>query len=393
MFCKMCLFVVLDEQRLAVLVEPWLEFELRSWVRIVLRAVLEQAELDSSAVDEVILGCVLMAGTGQAPARQAALGAGLPNSVQAMTINKVCSSGLKAVMLAHTQVQTGLADCILAGGMESMSNAPYVVPSLRSGARLGHVQAEDVILVDGLWDVYNDFHMGNAAELCADKCDVSREQQDAFAVESYRRANAAIAEGIFAEEISPITVKRGREKVSFDIDEEPGRAKPEKIPNLRPVFKKDGTVTAANASSINDGAAAMLVASEEACKKHNLKPLARIVSQGWHGREPEWFSLAPVEALRCAVRRAGKGIPDIDLFEINEAFSTVSLACMKELEVDSSVVNVNGGAVALGHPIGASGARILGTLIYSLSRLEKQYGAVGICNGGGEATAMVIESV
>ncbi len=359
----------------------------------VIKAVLETSGADPKTIQEVIMGCVLTAGVGQAPARQALVKAGLPYNVQALTVNKVCSSGLKSVMLASNAIELGHQEAIIAGGMESMSSAPYLMPTLRSGARLGNAVAEDSIVKDGLWDVYNNFHMGSAAELCAKEYAISREAQDAFALESYRRANEAIKNGYFQEEIASLSVTVGKETKPFAIDEEPGKVRPDKVAQLKPVFDKNGTVTAANASSLSDGAAAMLVCSEEYLKKAKLTPLARILSQGWHAQEPEWFTTAPVGAVEVALKRAGLKIADIDLFELNEAFSTVAIACYKKLEIDPTQVNIHGGAVALGHPLGASGARILTTLLYALKRLGKKRGVVGICNGGGEATALVIERV
>ncbi len=357
----------------------------------VLAQVVKSSGVDPEAINEVIMGCVLTAGLGQAPARQVAIKGGLPSSVQAMTVNKVCSSGLKAVMLAAGTVELGHAQAVIAGGMESMSNAPYLLPALRAGARLGNAAAEDSIIKDGLWEVYRNYHMGSAAELCARTYNFSREAQDAYALSSYQRANEAIARGYFQEEIVPMPVTLGKEVKEFSVDEEPGKCKPEKIPQLKPVFEKDGTVTAANASSINDGAAAMIVCSEEFLRTHQLKPLARVVSVGWHAQEPEWFTTAPVSAAKMALAKAGAKVSDIDLFEINEAFSAVALACAKELTVEPDRLNIQGGAVALGHPIGASGARILTTLLYALARLGRKKGLVAICNGGGEATAMMVE--
>lgn len=359
----------------------------------VINAVLKKAALDKEFVEEVILGVVLTAGTGQAPARQAALLAGLPTKVQAMAINKVCSSGLKAVMLAANSVQLGMADAIIAGGMESMSQAPYLLPALRSGARLGNSEVLDSILKDGLWDPYEDFHMGNAAELCARKFSLSREEQDAYAIQSYSRAQQAIKEGFFTQEIVPISVKVGKKEVEFAVDEEPTSLQLDKVSQLKPAFQADGTVTAANASSINDGAAALLVCSEEFAKEHRLQPLARLVAQGWNAHEPKWFTTAPVGAVNNALKKAGKTLAEVDLFEINEAFSAVALACRQELQIDPAKLNICGGAVALGHPIGASGARILTTLLYSLQRLKLHCGVAAICNGGGEATTVVVERV
>jgi acetyl-CoA C-acetyltransferase len=357
----------------------------------VVKATLSTANVDPMSIQEVVMGCVLTAGLGQAPARQVALKSGLPNHVQAMTINKVCSSGLKAVMLAAQYIELGVYDAVIAGGMESMSCAPYLISSLRTGARLGHVSAEDSIIKDGLWDVYNNFHMGNAAELCAKKFSLTREEQDNYAISSYTRANQAIQKGYFREEITPIQVRVGKDDVDFEVDEEPGKGKPEKVSQLKPVFDKNGTITAANASSLNDGAASMIICSEGYIKEHSLKPVARIISQGWFANEPEWFTTAPISAIRSALQASKLSIADIDLFEINEAFSAVALACARELEIDSNKLNIQGGAVALGHPIGASGARILTTLVYALARLSLKKGVVGICNGGGEATSIVVE--
>lgn len=359
----------------------------------VVRAVLEQSAVPSDSIDEVILGCILTAGCGQAPTRQAALGAGLPNTVQALTINKLCSSGLKAVMLAADAIQLGHAQAIIAGGMENMSQAPYLLPAMRSGARLGHAEAVDSLILDALWDVYNDFHMGCAGELCAREYKFTREMQDAFAIESYTRATTAIEQGLFDEEITPLKIKVKKQEVEFRVDEEPGRGNIEKIPKLKPVFEKDGTVTAANASSLNDGAAALLVCSAAYMEQQGLTPLARIVSQGWNAQAPEWFTTAPIGAVRSALEKANLSVSDIDLFEINEAFSSVAMACSEQLGIDRAKLNINGGAVALGHPLGASGAKILTTLLYSLKRLDLKRGAVGICNGGGEATALVVERV
>jgi acetyl-CoA C-acetyltransferase len=356
-----------------------------------LTAVLQQCRLAADAIDEVILGCVLTAGVGQAPARQAAMKAGLPPGVQAMTINKVCSSGLKAVMLAAQSVQLGISEAVLAGGMESMSQAPYLLPALRNGARLGQTAAVDSIIKDGLWDVYNDFHMGNAAELCAKEYKLSREDQDAYARESYHRAQQAIVEGRFQAEIVKVPVRQGKSESVVDTDEEPGRAKLEKFSQLKPAFQQDGTVTAANASSLNDGAAALLVCSEAFAAEHGLEPLARIVEQGHCSQAPEWFTTAPIAAVEQLLKKCGRKVEEIDLFEINEAFAVVALACAGGLHFDQLKLNVNGGAVALGHPIGASGARILTTLLYALKHRGLHRGVAAICNGGGEATALLVE--
>lgn len=358
-----------------------------------IKGVLDASGVAPETIQEVILGCVLTSGVGQAPARQAAIAAGLPSSVQALTVNKVCSSALKAVMLAVQSIRLGDADAIIAGGMESMSRAPYLLPSLRAGARLGNTEAVDSLVADGLWDPYHQYHMGNAAELCARERGISREEQDAFAVESYRRALAAIASGNFRDEIVPVQVQEGKVQATVSEDEEPGKAKLEKISQLRPVFQKDGTVTAANASSINDGAAAMLVCSERFVRDHDLKPLARVLDIGWHAQAPEWFTTAPIGAVEHVLKRAGLERSAVDLFELNEAFAAVALACTRGLDLDPSTLNISGGAVALGHPIGASGARILTTLLYGLRRTGKRLGVAAICNGGGEATALAVESL
>ncbi|RMG42061.1 MAG: thiolase family protein [Candidatus Dadabacteria bacterium] len=359
----------------------------------VTREVVSRTGVPLESIDQIIFGCVLAAGLGQAPARQVGIKAGLPVDVQAMTINKVCSSGLKAVLLAANTIRLGLADAIVAGGMENMSRAPYLLPALRSGARLGDTRAQDSLIVDALWDVYNNFHMGNAAELCARECNISREAQDQYAIESYRRAQAAIEQGIFKDEIVPVQIKQKKETLNFEIDEEPAKARPDKIPQLRPVFEKDGTVTAANASSINDGASAMLVCSEDYVNAHGLTPIAEIVEEGWKSQKPEWFTTAPVGAVEKLLERSGLKLSDIDLFEINEAFSAVALACSSKLGIDSDRLNIYGGAVALGHPVGASGARILTTLAHALKRNSLKRGVAAICNGGGEATAVLIEAV
>ncbi len=357
----------------------------------VVKEILKQTSVPAEAIAEVIMGCVLTAGIGQAPARQVALGAGLPKETQCSTINKVCSSGLYAVMLAARNVELGIAEAIIAGGMESMSNAPYLLPALRSGARLGHTEAFDSIVFDGLWDPYNNYHMGNAAELCAKDCNLSREAQDEFAIESYRRANEAIANGYFKDEIVPVTIQSRKGESIVDSDEEPGRGKVDKVSGLKPAFKKDGTVTAANASSINDGASGMLICSENFVKKHKLTPIAKLVAQGWYGQEPEWFTTAPIGATEQVLKTAGKKIADVDLFELNEAFSAVALACSAKLKIPADKLNINGGAVALGHPIGASGARILTTLLHALKRTGGNTGIAAICNGGGEATSVLVE--
>ena len=343
-------------------------------------------------IQEVVFGNVLTAGVGQAPARQAALKAGLSELTPATTINKVCASGMKAIMIAANQIQLNEADIIVAGGMESMSNVPYYLPKHRFGSKLGHSQVEDGIIKDGLWDVYNDFHMGNAAEICAKECNISREQQDEFAITSYKRAIKAHEEGYFDDEIIEMKVKDRKGNVSkVTMDEELKRINYDKVPKLSPVFDKDGTVTPANASSINDGAAGVLLMSEEKAKDLGMQPLARIVSQASAAKKPEWFTTAPADAIPKALKRANISKEDIDLFEINEAFSVVSLANNQILELDPEKVNVHGGAVSIGHPIGCSGARIMVTLLHALRQTGGQWGCAGICNGGGGASSMVIE--
>ncbi|RME60684.1 MAG: thiolase family protein [Candidatus Dadabacteria bacterium] len=362
-----------------------------SLVKPVLEQGFSNFESGKNAVNELIIGCVLQAGVGQAPARQVLVYSGLPLSVQAMTVNKVCSSGLAAVMLGALKIEGKDAEIILAGGMESMSNAPYILHRHRFGAQLGHDSVEDCIITDGLWDIYGDKHMGQCAELCAREYNFSREEQDEFAVLSYTRALKAAREGWFKNEIVPLTVVEKKKEVTVSEDEEPKRFNQEKIPVLKPAFEKEGTVTAANASSINDGAALLLLAGEEGCKRYNLKPLARIVGYSWFGQEPEWFTTAPVGATKKLLEKVGKSIDEVDLFEVNEAFAVVALAYIKELNLSREKVNISGGAVALGHPIGASGARILITLLNNLKRTGGRVGLAAICNGGGEATAMMVE--
>lgn len=358
---------------------------------LVVAEAITRARIKPTDVHEVIMGNVLTAGEGQAPARQAALFAGLPESVECMTINKVCGSGLKAVMLAAQAIQLNDADVIVAGGMESMSNTPYLLEKVREGLRMGHAEIVDSMIKDGLWDVYNNFHMGNAAELCAKECAVPREAQDEFSLMSYQRAQEAWREGRFAEEVVPVTITTKQGETRVEQDEEPFKAKFEKIPQLKPAFQKDGTVTAANASKINDGAAAVVVMSAEKAQSMGLKPIARIVASASAAKKPEWFTTAPADVIRKVLAKAGLKQDHIDLFEINEAFAVVSLAVNKLLGLDVMKVNVNGGAVALGHPIGASGARILVTLLHALKQRNKQRGLAAICIGGGEAAGMIVE--
>jgi acetyl-CoA C-acetyltransferase len=358
---------------------------------IVIQEALRRATLKGADVHEVIMGNVLSAGEGQAPARQAAIYSGLPESVECMTINKVCGSGLKAVMLGAQAIQLGDAEVVVAGGMESMSNVPYFLEKARTGYRMGNGELVDGMVKDGLWDVYNDFHMGNAAELCAKECAIPRDAQDAFAVMSYTRAQEASRAGRFAEEIVPVVLKEKDGEKKIDQDEEPFRTNFEKIPKLRPAFQKDGTVTAANASKINDGAAALVLMSAERAKALGLAPLAKIVSFASAAKKPEWFTTAPADVITKTLAKARMKQDDIDLFEINEAFAVVTLAVNKLLTLDPAKVNVNGGAVALGHPIGASGARILVTLLHALKQHNKKRGMAAICIGGGEASAVIVE--
>jgi len=360
-----------------------------------IRAALEQSGVSAADVTEVIMGCVLSAGLGQAPARQAALKAGLPVSAACMTINKVCGSGMKAVMLGHDAIKAGASEIVIAGGMESMSNAPYLLPKARAGMRMGHGQVLDHMFYDALQSPYDDQMMGVFGEMCADKYHFTREQQDAFAVASVERANRAMREGDFRDEITAVTVtvKDRQGDTVFDQDEEPPRCKIEKIPKLRPAFKPDGTVTAANSSSISDGAAALVLMTHSKAAELGVKPLARIVAHATHAQAPEWFTTAPSVAVTKAVKKAGWRMQDVDLFEINEAFAAVTMAAMLDLGVDHARVNVNGGACALGHPVGASGARILVTLLHALRHRGGRRGVASLCLGGGEAVAVAIELV
>lgn len=360
---------------------------------LAIKAAVEKAGISPADVQEVYMGNVLSANIGQAPATQAAKFAGLPD-VPATTINKVCASGTKAIMLAAQSIALGQNDIIVAGGMESMSNVPYYLDKARNGYRLGHGQITDGLVKDGLWDVYNDYHMGSAAELCAADCTITREEQDAFAISSYKKSQAAQTEGKFDSEIIAVEVKDRKGDVTLiSKDEEPFAVKFDKIPGLKPVFKKDGTVTAANASTLNDGAAALVLMSADKAKELGLKPLAKILAYADAQQAPEWFTTAPAKAIPLALKNAGKSIADVDFFEINEAFSVVSLANNKLLELDSNKVNVNGGAVSLGHPLGASGARIVVTLLAVLAQNNGSIGIAGICNGGGGASAIVIEKL
>ena len=356
-----------------------------------LRAAVARARVPAEDVEQVIMGNVLAAGLGQAPARQAGLGAGIPCTHAALTLNKVCGSGLMAVALAAQSIRLGEADLIAAGGMESMTRAPYLLPRARQGQRLGHGPLLDAMILDGLWDPYNDFHMGSAAERCARDRDIDRAAQDAYATESYRRAQAAVAAGMFAAEIVPVGVPGRSGVITVDADEEPSRVDFARIPTLRPSFEKQGTITAANASTLADGAAALVVGSEAALARYQARPLARIVATAVAGRAPEEFPIAPVDAITKVVARAGLTLADIDLYEINEAFAVVVIAAIRALALDPATVNVRGGAIALGHPIGASGARVLTTLVAALGERQARYGLATLCLGGGEAIAMIIE--
>ena len=359
---------------------------------ISIKAVLDETNIDINEVDEVIMGNVLPAGEGQAPARQAALGSGLPNSVECLTINKVCGSGLKAVMLADQAIKCEDADVIIAGGMESMSNVPYVLPGARDGYRLGNKKVIDTLVNDGLWDVYNNIHMGSCADSCARDFNFTREQLDEFSAESYRRAIKAQEEGAFDDEIVSVNVKHRREEIVVNKDEEPGNVKFDKIPKLRPAFEKDGVVTAANSSKINDGGAAFLVMSEEKALALGLEPLVEIVAQSSAAKAPIEFPTAPADAIKRVLEKANMTTDDIDLFEINEAFAVVSLAVNEILKLDTSKINVNGGAIAIGHPIGASGARILVTLIHAMKKRNAKFGLASLCIGGGEAAALIVKN-
>jgi acetyl-CoA C-acetyltransferase len=356
---------------------------------------ISRAGVNGADVDECLMGCVITAGIGQAPARQAAKFAGLPDSVRCTTVNRVCGSGLRTVMLSAQilQADPDEASLIVAGGMESMSRAPYLLDRARDGYRLGHGKVVDAIIQDGLWDVYNDYHMGDAAELCAKELKFDRKEQDRYATLSYERALDSIQKGKFKSEIVAVEAGTPKEKKLVDFDEEPGRAKLDRFGSLKPAFQKDGTVTAANASSLSDGAAALVVTTAEWARAHSLKPIARILGQASHAQAPEWFTTAPIGAIQKLLKKTNTALEMIDLFEINEAFSVVSLACLKELKIDEKKTNIRGGAVALGHPIGASGARILTTLIHTLKSEGKRFGIAAICIGGGEASAVLVEAL
>jgi acetyl-CoA C-acetyltransferase len=362
---------------------------------LAVREAVRRAAIDPAAIDECIMGCVLQAGLGQNPARQAALHGGLTNEVGALTVNMVCGSGLKAVSLAAQAIAVGDAELVVAGGMESMSNAPYLLPQARTGYRMGNGQLVDAMIHDGLWEVYNNYHMGVCAELVADKYGITRAEQDAFASESHRRAADAIASGRFTKEILPVEIpaaRKGEAPRIFSVDEavRPDTT-PEILAKLKPAFKPDGTVTAGNAPGVSDGAAALLIAEESCARALGLNPRAIIRAQATAGRAPEWMSLAPIDAVRKVAAKAGWSLDQVDLFELNEAFSVQALAVIRDLALDPARVNVNGGAVALGHPIGASGARVLVTLLHALEAQNKSKGIAALCLGGGNAVALAIE--
>jgi acetyl-CoA C-acetyltransferase len=359
---------------------------------IAIKGALEKAGLQPNQVQDVLMGCVIQANLGQAPARQAAKFAGLPDEVNCTTINKVCASGMKAIAQAAQSIALGDADIVVAGGMESMSNVPFYVDQMRWGNKYGNSSLIDGLAKDGLTDVYNGQAMGNAAELCARECGISRNDQDVFAIESYKRSQAAWAEGKFTEEVVPVEIpQRKGDPIKFYKDEEPFNVKFDKIPELKPAFQKDGTVTAANASTMNDGAAALVLMSKEKADELGLKPIAKIISYADAEQAPEWFTTTPAVAVPKAVEKAGLKMSDIDYWELNEAFAVVGIENSRRMKLDAAKVNVHGGAVALGHPLGASGARIIVTLINVLKQNNGKYGAAGICNGGGGASAMVIE--
>ena len=359
---------------------------------MVIKQVLIDAQVEPDQVDEVILGNVLSAGQGQAPARQATIKSGCPNSIESLTINKMCGSGLKAVMLADQAIRCGDADIIVAGGMESMTNAPYLLQDARSGQRLGHGSLVDSMIHDGLWDVYNDQHMGNCAEMLSKDRNYTREEQDIYAIESYNRSISASEKEIFKTEIVPVEVKQRRGNASVvEHDEEPKRVRFEKIPDLRPAFESNGTITAANASKLNDGAAALLVMSEQKARELSLNPLGSILGHASAAHEPEWFTTAPGKAIGKLLQKMSLVPSDIDLWEINEAFAAVAMAAIQDFNIDQHKVNIYGGAVALGHPIGASGARILTTLLNGMERTESKLGLAALCIGGGEASALIVQ--
>lgn len=359
----------------------------------VVKALFEGFPVPKEEVEQIYFGCVLQAGQGQAPARQVGIYSGLPLSCGAVTVHKVCGSGLKSVMLGANDIKVGEFSIVVAGGMESMSQVPYGLLKAREGYRMGNGELVDLMIYDGLWDPYGQKHMGNCGEICAKELNISREEQDRFSIQSYKRAQEAYEKGYFKEEIVPVKVPAKGEPVVVDKDEEPYRIPIDKIPKMRPAFQEGGTITAGNASKINDGAAAILLSDEGVVKKYNLKPMARILGQATHSQEPEWFTTAPAKAVKKLLQKTGFALDKIDFLEVNEAFAVVALATIKELEFPEEKTNVNGGAVALGHPIGASGARILTTLLYALKNYKKKYGIASICIGGGEACAVLVENL
>lgn len=358
---------------------------------VAIKDAIAKAGINTEDLNEVIMGNVLTGGIGQAPARQASIYAGLPKKVECMTINKVCGSGLKAAMLADQAIRCGDAQLIVSGGQESMSNAPYILFKARTGYRMGNGELVDSMIHDGLWDVYNQIHMGMAGEKCSAEYNLSREEQDEYATMSYKRAIEAQEKGWFDEEIVPVEIADRKGSITVDKDEEPTKVRFDKITSLRPVFIKDGTVTAANASSIDDGASALVLSSEEYAAKSGIKPIAKIVAHVSHAQEPDWFTTAPASAIQKVLAKAGMKLDDIDLFEVNEAFSVVPMVTKQLAGVSYDKMNIHGGAVSLGHPIGASGARILTTLIHALKRTGGKYGIASLCIGGGEANAIIIE--
>ena len=361
---------------------------------IAIKCALENSRVQPDQIQQVIMGNVLQAAVGQAPARQAGIGAGVPVAAGAVTVNKVCGSGLKSVMYAANDIRCGEYDIAIAGGMESMSNAPYALTQARTGYRMGNGKMIDVMIHDGLWDPYGDKHMGSCAEMCVSKYKFTREEQDAFALESYRRAQDAVKNGKFKKEIAVVEVPSKKGSAVVIDDEEPFAPPLEKMATLKPAFQKDGgSVTAANSSKLNDGSAALVVTSDDYARKNKLKPIARIIAQATSAQEPEWFTTAPANSIEIVLERANMTINDIDLFEVNEAFAAVALAAMADVKIPHDKLNVNGGAVALGHPIGASGARILVTLLYALADRNLKRGLAAICIGGGEAAAMIVERI
>ncbi len=357
-----------------------------------IKGAMDQTNIDPKDIDQTYMGCVLPAGIGQAPARQASIGAGIPLSTACTTVNKMCGSGMEAIILAHNAISAGAANIVVAGGMESMSNSPYLLPKMRSGTRLGHAEVKDHMFLDGLEDAYDKGKlMGVFAEKTAEKYKFSREAQDEFAITSLSRANQAISDGHFKSEISPVTVKTRKGDIVVDTDEQPGKARIEKIPTLRPAFSKDGSVTAANSSSISDGASAVVMMTSDEAIKRGLNPIARIVAHSVHAQEPNWFTTAPVGAMKKLYKKTGWNDSDVDLYEINEAFAVVTMAAMHDLNISHDKVNVHGGACALGHPVGSSGSRILITLIAALKTHGKKRGIASLCIGGGEATAVAVE--